>query len=555
MSFHKLTQTQSRWPTCGALALTLSMAIPELILFGPVGRAQESVAVESTGSDWIQFKGDSPKTGEAKDSLSLPPALMWKHSSKPFFENPVSALTQGDRTYFFSERYVYCLDGEAGSIVWWQQVEGPIRATPALGDGLLFVPSTDSMLYAFQADSGAVVWMFPTSGLLRSHVLFHDGKVVFGSDDNNVYCLTAANGALEWKFSTGGDVISGPAARDGYYYFLSSDGNLYCAEADGKPYWRTPIPGGGQKSSSPAIGEDYIWLTNGKLLFGLRRRTGRVQHRISTDGEILSSPAMDDRNVYVGTKDGDFYAIDARSGRTTWKVNLGLPVLSTPTIVQNTILVGTTKGLVLALSADDGKTLWQYRIEWLSKGGNHVAASPTVSRGSLYIVGDNGALYGFKPWGMDLAAPETTDARVKLKARDGAMVYYSFDPATPSDPDPIPQLRGVPPILFSVTLTDLGSGVDPSSIGLTMNDEPKELVYNSVEGIVESSLGPQVVPGVAMRAIADGGYTIGLSAKDWRGNELLRQYKLIINNQLPPPDAVGKTNTTTDTGPGIGMPF
>jgi len=544
MQTHKCTSQVLRWLKQTFLVLSLGAS------FNPCGADVPDTAGSTetgTAADWIQFAGNPAKTGRTNDSLTLPPLLMWKHSSKPFSMNPASALAQGDRVYFCSERYVYCLEADTGAIVWWQQVEGPIRACPALGEGLLFVPSADTRLYAFNADTGAVVWIFPTNGLLRSHLLLDEGRVVFGSDDNNVYCVKATNGELEWKFSTSGDVLSAPSTKGGFYFFLSTDGNLYCLAKEGRLTWKTPVPPGGQRNSSAVLTKDAIWVANGKWLLCFHQRTGKILHQIDIGGETVASPAADDANVYVGTKEGNLLAVDARSGRTNWKVNLGVPVLTAPTIVQDTILVGTAKGFVFALNSEGGKILWRYRVEWLTKGGNHVAAAPTVSRGSLYVVADNGAIYGFKPWGMDVGPPQATEARVKLKARDGTMVSYSLD--SEALPEEVPRLRGVPPVIFSATLTDLGCGVDPRSVSLTLNDEPKELTFKVVEGIAEVDLGPKVTPGVALRPIPDGEYIIHLTAKDWQGNELSQNYKIIINNQLPPPEPVGKKTAPTEVGP------
>lgn len=521
--------------------------------------AKPATTTGSTGTsngDWVQFKGDAARTGYSPDGLVFPPSLMWKHSSKAFPRNPASALATEGAAYFCSEKYVYRLDSETGAIVWWQQVEGPVRATPALGEDLLFVPSTDGKLYALRADSGAVEWIFPTSGALRSPPLVSKGRVVFGSDDEHVYCLSADNGSVVWKYKTGGDVKCGPASNGDYVFVLSNDSNVYCLkDANGQPYWKTPVTGSGELLGTPTVGSDMVWVAAGKAVYAIRLRTGKIEYSVATSKDIITSPAVVKDTVYIGSTDNFMYALDGRTGRIKWKVSLDYPILSTATAVQDKVLVGTEKGFVYALQMSDGKVVWKYQVQRGAKTPINVAAAPTVSRGSLYIVGDDGSLYGFKPWGTDMAEPLPTEAKIKLKARDGSMVFYPLDPPSGTDPadrkPPMPRMRGVPPVTFAATLTDEGSGIDESTLTLTMNGDPKKVTYHADTGLVEVELGPAMTPGVALRPIPSNDYTLILSARDWQGTELSQKYKIVIDNQLPPPEAAEKKDKDM-TGGGAG---
>jgi eukaryotic-like serine/threonine-protein kinase len=50
------------------------------------------------------------------------------------------------------------------------------------------------------------------------------------------------------------------------------------------------------------------------------QRFNRIKWRFHTDGRVISSPAVSNGIVYVGSADGNLYAIDRESGTQKWKV-------------------------------------------------------------------------------------------------------------------------------------------------------------------------------------------------------------------------------------------
>lgn len=531
-----------QWVARGAIVLLL-YAVAEVQAQGEATTA--SGTTPEAGRDWLQFKGNPERTGFTEEKLTLAPTLMWKHVSKPFPGNPASALAGEGSVFFCSERLVYCLDAESGALQWWHQADATIRSTPALGDGLLYVASLDGKITALRADSGDVAWIFPTSSQVYSSPLFLGGNVYVGSNDRNLYCLSAASGEPVWKFRSGGDIMSGPAISGNFLYFLCSDGSLYSLKVkDGQFFWKTQVPGIGQMLSTPAVSGDSVWVASGKNLYSLKARTGTIAFSVALGRETTTSPVMTKDTVFIGNADGVYFAVDARRGAVKWKTDLKFPVLSTGTIVGDKVLVGTTNGFVYALQTSNGTPLWKYKVHPGVKNPNHVAAAPIVSRGSLYIVGDDGALYGFKPWGIDLAEPSPANPRINLKASDLSMVYY---PLESPQGFTVPRISGVPPVSFSVTLTDEGSGIDESSIMLKMNEETKTCQFHGETGLLEVELSPPVKEGVALKPIYPGTYNLVLEAKDYHGNLLSKTYKLVIDNKLHRPEPTEKKEKSTNS--------
>src|SRR5262249_41900622 len=98
---------------------------------------------------------------------------------------------------------------------------------------------------------------------------------------------------------------------------------------------------------------------------------------------VLSSTAVVNGVVYVGTNDGNLYALDANTGTVNWKSGIGGEIDSSPAVVNGRVYVGTSigdsAGLIDALNATTGALLWAY------PAGGWITASPTVVNGVVYI--------------------------------------------------------------------------------------------------------------------------------------------------------------------------
>ena len=74
---------------------------------------------------------------------------------------------------------------------------------------------------------------------------------------------------------------------------------------------------------------------------------------------MLSSAAVSDGIVYIGSLDGKIYALNASDGKLVWSFTTGGQVASSPAVSGGEVYVGSSDGKVYALNASDGK---QYGI-------------------------------------------------------------------------------------------------------------------------------------------------------------------------------------------------
>jgi len=137
---------------------------------------------------------------------------------------------------------------------------------------------------------------------------------------------------------------------------------------------------GSYVDSSPAvvIGVVYIGSEDGNV-YALDAKTGAKLWSYKSGSGVFSSPAVANGVVYVGSWDNNVYALDAKTGAKLWSHTTGGLVESSPTVVNGVVYVGSDDGNVYALSAKTGAKLWGY------KSGSGVFSSPAVANGVTVI--------------------------------------------------------------------------------------------------------------------------------------------------------------------------
>ena len=73
------------------------------------------------------------------------------------------------------------------------------------------------------------------------------------------------------------------------------------------------------------------------------------------ENAVSSSPAVADGVVYVGSQDGNVYALDAATGAQAWSFPTGAPVtFSSPAVADGVVYVGSNDGKVYSFTLAGG---------------------------------------------------------------------------------------------------------------------------------------------------------------------------------------------------------
>src|SRR5690349_16145461 len=76
-------------------------------------------------------------------------------------------------------------------------------------------------------NSPKLLWTYKTGGPVKSSPAIVNGKLYVGSDDKSLHCVDLKKGQKLWTFPTEAEIESSPLVLDGIVYFGSTDGGLY----------------------------------------------------------------------------------------------------------------------------------------------------------------------------------------------------------------------------------------------------------------------------------------------------------------------------------------
>ena len=322
------------------------------------------------------------------------------------------------------------------------------------------------------SDAGApqlhgIKWKFKTGGAVISTPAVSDGTAYFGSNDHFLYAVNLADGAQRWKFKTGSRVTSSPAVYQGRVYVASYDGNIYAVDAKtGAQVWKFASEGerrftgkhlhGSDPAaesmpdpfdfylSSPTISEDTLYVGSGDgNVYALDAASGALRWKFHTGDVVHASPAIANGLVYIGSWDSYFYAIDAKTGKEHWRFKTGedhkianqVGIQSSATIANGTVYFGCRDSNLYALDAATGAKKWAY-----SNKGSWVISTPIVKDGTLYFATSDTGLFAaldaktgelkyslsFHHWPM-FSSPAIAGRNLYIGSHSGTMISIDLD--------------------------------------------------------------------------------------------------------------------------------
>ncbi len=273
-----------------------------------------------------------------------------------------------------ANRGVYAIDAASGKQIWNYSYAGGVNSSPVVVDSVVYVGTGTGHVLALNSVSGEKLWDFKTAGrtfedgntisdgVLSSPVVV-DGRVYVDSQLYYVYALNAADGSQIWNYTTGKEVYAAPLVWEGLVYVCSFDGYVYAFNAStGEINWKfltLPDPQGyGFLDSTPAVSNNVLYVgTESAGLIALNAKNGSELWKFDSGGQIKASPLTLGDVVYFGSQDNRgytrvrLYAVDANAGNLLWNYTLDSgSSVSSLAMLDGVIYVGTGAGSIYALA-------------------------------------------------------------------------------------------------------------------------------------------------------------------------------------------------------------
>ena len=280
---------------------------------------------------------------------------------------------------------------------WEYKTGGAIYASPTLDSkGNIYIGSYDGMFYSFLSD-GSLRWSFEVGSPVHAGAIVDEqGNIYFISMSGNVFCLDK-DGKMNWKYKSDSLVFSSPAiSADGSIVFATFGNKIVILGSGGKQ--KAVINSYAPTYSSPAVGyggtiytSNIVNLVVAVLPNGLPKWTF-----VQGIGSVWSSVSLDNfENAYVGSKDGNVYAIDP-IGRQKWSFKTGDKVYSSAVIGSDeSVYIGSNDKHFYALTKD-GQLKWKYQTQGAIYSSAAIGADSTVYvasfDGNVYAIDNKGSL-------------------------------------------------------------------------------------------------------------------------------------------------------------------
>ena len=269
---------------------------------------------------------------------------------------------------------VAALDAATGKQLWKAKPAGPLRGSPTIAFGLVFVMTQDNQIHALNSEDGTNGWnQSASSGQTGVFGVgapaAGQGTVVAGFSTGELVAYRYENGRQLWAdalartslSTTVGvltDIDADPIIDRGRVYALGQGGRMAAYElTSGQRIWELNLAG----ISTPAIAGDWIFtLTDDAKLLCIARTSGKVRWM---------------------TQLARFKNETKRKNAIYW---------TGPVLAGDRLWFANSNGQVYSAASGDGS------IALLAELKSPVTLAPVVANGTLYVLDDSGKISSFR---------------------------------------------------------------------------------------------------------------------------------------------------------------
>ena len=264
------------------------------------------------------------------------------------------------------------LDAMTGEVIWNVRPAGPLRGSPTIAFGQVYVMTQDNQILALDANDGSLLWN--ESGSSTQSGVFGvaapaagQGTVIAGYSSGELSAYRYENGRTLWAdalartnisttVSSLTDIDADPIIDSGRVYALGQGGRMAAYElVTGQRIWELNLAG----ISTPAIAGEWIFtLTDDARLLAIARTNGRVrwitqlqQFRDEEDREdpiFWTGPVLAGGQLWVASSRGEVWRVSAGEGSAQLFADIDRPVSLPPVVADNHLYILDDSGTIHA---------------------------------------------------------------------------------------------------------------------------------------------------------------------------------------------------------------
>lgn len=140
--------------------------------------------------------------------------------------------------------------------------------------------------------------------------------------------------------------------------------------------------------STPALDNKVLYVTAyDHNLYALDSASGKFLWKYATDGGIASSPHTNSDRVVLGSDDRVVYCLNTQTGRIAWSCPTQGRVRSTPRVEFGHVFFGSDDRHLYAVNFQNGRVAWKHEAE------GPIRSSVAIGPESIFIGSEDGSLY------------------------------------------------------------------------------------------------------------------------------------------------------------------
>jgi outer membrane protein assembly factor BamB len=269
---------------------------------------------------------------------------------------------------------VFALNASDGKTVWKKRPSGPLRGSPSLGIGSVFVMTADNQLIALNATTGETQWTEAGATELAG---------VFG-----VAAPAVAQGTVVAGFSSG--------ELNAYRY---ENGRSLWADALTRTNVSTSVSALADIDASPVVDRGRVYAVGkGGRMVSIELGTGQRLWEVNLSG--ISTPWISGEWLFVVTDDARLVCLSRGNGKVRWVSQLqrfedekdkkGQITWTGPVLAGERLVLANSQGQLVNVAPGDGK------VQSVTKADGPVFLPPVVAGNTLYILTNEGRLSAWR---------------------------------------------------------------------------------------------------------------------------------------------------------------